>query len=197
MPSTYFPDLSVLPSFRRTRVHQTLVEESFGRSQKMALLPVGGRRGYQIDLSPLTIDDQATLHDFLDDQQGQFGTFYYFDPVPKKFTSVSLGVTTNAVLIYTLPYKKDAAFNDAQTISLFKKATVTQANPADYGLTTATNGEINIVLTANPGDGASLVISGSARERVIVRQATDQELESFIDGYERRNVQSIVLIEEL
>lgn len=195
--STYLPDVYVLPNYHRQRLHATLVEESYGKSQKDAQLPVGGRWRFTFNTMPMLMADRAALLDFLEDQQGMFGTFYFFDKARSRFTSLSLGTTTAGVLTYTVPFKKNEFLTDAQTISSFLLGGTPQTNPTHYSLGTAANGEITLVLVSDPGNGQTLVVSGDARRRVIVRQDTDTEDEGFLEASDEYGSSAIALLEEL
>lgn len=195
--STYFPDLGILPSYRRQRVHSTQIEESFGKAQKMAMLPVGGRRKFTFTTTPMPISTRSAIHEFLYDQQGAYGTFYFYTPDTRKYTDYAAATTVAADLTYQIPFKKADWLTDAETITAATLDAVTITNPADYTLSADTNGEIIINLTADPGNGKALVVTVVAKERVIVRQDSDTEDEVFIDSADIHGMENITLIEEL
>lgn len=108
-----------------------------------------------------TLTKSEAIRSFLTARFGPLEPFYIYAWPYQKFTSVDLGLTTDAVLTYTTPFK-------GATISSFLRAGTPQASPADYSLGTAANGETTIILTANPGDDQTMFISGVGRERIPV-----------------------------
>jgi hypothetical protein len=120
VPVGYFPDVRVQWTPEMSDEFETEIERArSGREQRRAVGPTNGLMRWGASSTPLKYADREIVRAFLKARRGRLTPFYFFNPIPERFTDVSAGSVTAATRLI-LPFKES-------TITDVRVAGVTKA----------------------------------------------------------------------
>lgn len=122
-PISYFPDVKIQWTPEVADEFETEIELARSkREQRRAVGPTNGLMRWGASSAPLKYADREIVRAFLRARRGRKESFYFFSPIPEKFTDVSAGsVTAQSRII--LPFK-DSTITDVRVAGATKAFTV-------------------------------------------------------------------------